>query len=340
MHICPGGAFSGDDGVKLLYDSVAALRTATRIELVCHQHPSAEKGAAENDAVVRVDHCLAAFGPSVYVGLLSLLESGPTEATTDGATAKAGARVSLRLDACRDCPIGAVQPSIARTIADANALVEAAGHQRPFATIEQMAAPASQRTVIDAKPQMSRRQLFTALTGGSKRLLTGSLLPETPPKGTKVAPAERQRLIAALKLASTNGGNAPAELPFANLVAGDNCSACGVCARACPTGALQFVADRNDRYRLSFTSAACTACGVCIDLCEPGALQRAGTPRMSDLAAETTVSLRAGALRRCQRCGAKFDGLPDVKHCPVCEWRRKHPFGARPTPLGARLNQT
>jgi formate hydrogenlyase subunit 6/NADH:ubiquinone oxidoreductase subunit I len=355
LHICPNGAFSGEDGVKLLYDTVAQLRTATSIELACHHHPSPAAGAAGIDAVVRADHCLAAFGPSVYLGLLGLArESEGAEATTkvthseaQAGEAKANAittparpRISVRLDACPNCPLSAAQAGIAQTIAESNALAEAAAHEQPFATITTTPSPVVLRTVIDAKPQLSRRQLFTALSGGGRRLLSGSLLPETPPKGIKTPPPERQRLIAALKYSPSLIEVAPENLPFASLIADDQCSACGVCARVCPTGALAFRADRSDQYRLTFKSAACTACGICINLCEPGALHRTGMPRLAELTAESVVTLREGHLRRCERCGTKFDAPAGIRNCPVCEWRKRHPFGSRPPAMSAKLTKT
>jgi ferredoxin len=355
LHICPNGAFSGEDGVKLLYDTVAQLRTATRIELACHHHPSPAAGAAGIDAVVRVDHCLAAFGPSVYLGWLGLARESegaepkskvtPAEARAGEAAAMvstmhARPRISVRLDACQHCPLSAAQADIAQTIAESNALAGAAAHERPFAVITATPAPAVQRTVIDAKPQLSRRQLFTALSGGGQRLLSGSLLPETPPEGCKTPPPERQRLIAALKYSPSPIEVTPDNLPFARLIADNQCSACGVCARVCPTGALAFSADRSDQYRLTFKSAACTACGICITLCEPGALHRTGMPRLAELAAESIVALREGHLRRCERCGAKFDAPAGIRNCPVCEWRKRHPFGSRPPTMSTRLTKT
>ena len=349
LHICPSGAFSGEDGVKLLYDTVAQLRTATCIELVCHHHPSPAAGAAGIDAVVRADHCLAAFGPSVYLGLLGLARESEKakatmaragEATAKGITTDARPRISVRLDACQTCPLSGAQAGIAQTIAESNALAEAAAHEQPFATITTAPSPAAQRTVIDAKPQLSRRQLFTALSGGGQRLLSGSLLPEPPPKGIKAPPPERQRLIAALKYNPSPIEIVPGNLPFASLTADDQCSACGVCARVCPTGALAFSADRSDQYRLTFKSAACTACGVCINLCEPGALHATGMPRLADLTAESIVTLREGHLRRCERCGTKFDAPAGIRNCPVCEWRKRHPFGSRPPAMSTKLMKT
>ena len=120
-------------------------------------------------------------------------------------------------------------------------------------------------------------------------------------------------------------------LPFAHLTVNDQCTACGVCARICPTGALKLITGDDSTYQLSFTSAACIACDACVQLCEPAVLERT-TATFGEVLSSEVVELRSGLLRACTKCGAKFVAEPDRELCPVCEFRQKNPFGSRLPP--------
>jgi ferredoxin len=115
------------------------------------------------------------------------------------------------------------------------------------------------------------------------------------------------------------------------MIANDHCTACGVCARICPTGALKLIAGEDNTYQLAFTSAACIACDACVQLCEPAALMRT-TATLDEVLSSEVVALRSGTLRACTKCGAKFAAETGSELCSVCEFRRKNPFGSRLPP--------
>ncbi len=312
LHACPTGAFDGDDGVIDLLNYVARLESAGTIELACLQHPAPEKGCPDVTAVIRTKNCLAALGPSAYLGLLVLDVK----------------RIALRLDACSLCPIGKVRSEISNTLATV---------RRILATIDTEARIIELNTVTDRKvrsvyetknPPLSRRDLFRAFVAKAPRqieqILTGD---DNQSTVTKSPSRERRRLINVLKHFSVIKTDVTfPELTFPRLTAESNCSACGICARICPTGALNFLNGEDAQYQLTFSSRACIDCGACLDVCQTAALQRSDAT-LADVLADQSVVLRTGTLRSCAKCGTKFAAESSSDLCHLCDFRRANPTG-------------
>lgn len=76
------------------------------------------------------------------------------------------------------------------------------------------------------------------------------------------------------------------------------CSACGLCARDCPKGAITASGDTG--VRISFRSSLCDACGVCVEVCPEKclALSQAGGENGSD------IVLFQDEFARCEKCGS------------------------------------
>ncbi len=111
----------------------------------------------------------------------------------------------------------------------------------------------------------------------------------------------------------------------------DRCSACTLCARDCPTGAITAAGDAS--VRLSFHSTLCDGCGVCVEVCPEKCLQlkqdKAGT--------HTDVVLFQDEFARCEKCGSVIGSKAMIKRvrsklrtddaslaakiqlCPVCK---------------------
>ena len=324
LSACPTGAFEGDDGVADLLNCAARLESVHTIEIACAQLPAPEKGSADIEAVIRTATCLAALGPSAYLGLMTLGLQ----------------RIYVRLDACATCPIGQVTARIAEAIAQAEQLLGSYGLTDRIVELTVIDA-GDDRPVYEAKhPPLSRRGLFQLFAVKGPRQINRMLTDEGDPGiPAKALPAERRRLINALRrLPAADTSQPLVDLSFARMTVDEKCTACGACARICPTGALAFNAGEDDTYQLSFVDWACLDCGVCLKICRPAALHRADTT-LGNVLNNRAISLQAGRLRSCPKCGAKFSAESGGELCSVCKLRRMDPSG-RFAPPGPGKNKT
>jgi ferredoxin len=127
-----------------------------------------------------------------------------------------------------------------------------------------------------AQPAISRRALLTRLrpqqAAGQEEPVIDDLLQRGAPVSARLpqqTPASRRRLLTVLAAlrATDTGELATAHTPFGAVqVDADRCSSCGLCARFCPTGALQFT-QVDARFALAFQPAACIACNICVVAC-------------------------------------------------------------------------
>lgn len=318
LHQCPVGVFDGRDGVDRLLHCADQLVDRDVIEVACAAHPDVATGDKGVDAVVRTTGCLAALGPSAYVGLAAL-----------------GIRQTrVRLDACATCPLVALEPDIVRTLRKARDLLTAAGHPNAL-IIAPVPVGHKTRLIYSAKnPPVSRRGLFKALTASSNRSAELTA-PADDPQTSTGAPRERRRLIRALRRIEPPATAVVPGSDLTQLAVSDSCTACEVCARACPTHAI-CVERGTDAFAVTFLPSACINCGLCLPLCEPGALTRSGSPTFGALLEAEPRLLHQGALQHCRKCHAPFAGKANNGLCPVCSFRQKHPFGTRPSDISAR----
>lgn len=318
VRTCPVGAFQGDDGFFDLVNLVGRLSERPIVELACARHPSPHQGENEDANVIRTKTCLATLGTSRYLQLLVRVS-----------------QLVVRTDACAECEWGRAQPAITQAIESARSVLAARGEAEQLVQVnEKPTTLAKTRSVYDTKnPPVSRRDLFRVFVAEGTKVAARALDSADESGTGNVPPLERRRLVNVLKQF------VPVEMPewqpvlasnlgFVRLTANEKCTACGICARTCPTGAMKFHSDK-DSYRLTFTSAQCTNCGVCLDLCEPQALQRDGVPTFGELLGNEPQALRVGALKECWRCKQKFADHIQGNLCPVCAYRKANPFGAR-----------
>ncbi len=322
VHLCPTGVFSGDNGAADLFKCASELLGAPVLELVCARHSSPASGPVENAAVIQTQGCLAAFGASVYLNLLTRIP-----------------QLVIRLDACKECALGKIQPEILQTLNVVQNILNVRGEADRMVRIEIGGADWNARPVYSVKnPPVSRRGLFLMLASQGTSLAARAFAPEPErPTAEKSAPLERHYLLEAIRQLppKPDWQSAPTfGRGFVRLAANENCTACGVCARVCPTGALKLDT-QPDEFRLTCAVPRCTDCGACVDLCEPAALSRDGAPTFAEIIAPEPLVLRAGALKRCTRCGARFADAIEKNLCPVCEFRLRHPFGSTSPRAGA-----
>jgi ferredoxin len=78
------------------------------------------------------------------------------------------------------------------------------------------------------------------------------------------------------------------------------CTACGLCARECSSGALTAAEDGT--FRLLFKYGHCLACGRCVEVCPEQALRLERTAEPEKIGGETV--LFESEIVRCSGCGA------------------------------------
>lgn len=103
---------------------------------------------------------------------------------------------------------------------------------------------------------------------------------------------------------------------IAELEVGSKCTACGVCATLCPTGAItqQWT---EGHYNLSYKPALCTNCSVCVSACMTKAIKIKERASLSLLLGMDEVSLFEATKKICAVCRNYFIG-GDSEICPLC----------------------
>lgn len=315
LAVCPTGAY----GYKGLDETQALLRTVRqhnlqRCELLCERNPNAARGLPEAEVGLQVRGCLAGLGAAAY---LLLVSEGLEQAF-------------VRLDACANCPWTALPAEVGRQVVQARRLLATLG--RPEALVAAAPEADSDLTArplwkVDAPPR-SRRDIFR--------------LPATPPEtavndtnqGARFG--QRLGLLRALRHfpepEPEAGDVSLAGLHFASLSMSEDCTACGTCARACPTGALQFH-EADQQFEVTFNPPLCIACDLCDHVCAPKAIRiDHGPSYWAVFGREGEIVLQQGRLKSCERCHASFAARGDEMLCPVCSFRRDNPFGSRIPP--------
>lgn len=333
LHLCPVGAFTGDTGapdVIRCYTHLAARPgDARRLTLVCAQHPDPGRTTDDTQAVIRTPGCLGGLGPSLYVSLAALGVE----------------QITVRLDACAECPLAACAPHIRQTVDKAQILLRGWRLADRVSVLDAPPPPDSPTVpVYDAQhPPISRRAVLTMFSA-DRQAATDALLdvhrPDVPlhllPASAKIIPQERRQLLTALSLLDEPQPQALAPAPapgqaFTWTGIQDSCTACGVCAQACPTGALQLALDEDrGRFELSFLAGICSGCETCLHLCDSDAIFRRPVPFLSQILEPAYQPVHSGAAQFCEKCGATYAGPRSASGlCPPCDFRRKNPFGYR-----------
>lgn len=294
------------------------------VEFACPRKEPFDATRTGAAAVIRVP-CLARLS----LPLLVSLATGPAR------------QVWLHDEPCAACPIGTAQEHFLATVAAAEGILSAWGRAGFIRTWSQYQAALSRserpaQAVDPLQPITTRRGFFSVLRRSSARALgelVGQMIgpeePGTPPSvedrlPQRVPGARRVLTLALAKLGPPQTDRLHAgNLPITDLVVDETCSACRLCARFCPTGALGFVAD-EEHFVLNFTLAHCVDCGLCARACPSESISFVGQFDPACLADATPRHVAAGRLAECAGCGtstaAKGDG---PVHCFVCQAHRQ-----------------
>ncbi|WP_295020767.1 4Fe-4S binding protein [Sulfurimonas sp.] len=108
------------------------------------------------------------------------------------------------------------------------------------------------------------------------------------------------------------------ELTFTSmkLLDSESCTACQMCYRVCPTGAL--TSDLKNS-KIDFDPFLCIKCHICHDVCEPNAITLAPSYRVKEFFEPEVVNLIKFRVRRCDECGVSFSTNSVEALCYRCK---------------------
>ncbi len=324
QEACPTGAIALADGVPGLVDECigcgrcAAVCPTAAITADGFAAPASPDPAATE---VCIDCWRVPFDASpagtLRVPCLGGLSAGWLIALAE----RAGDRPIHLLDrgGCADCRAGATMTEWVAAVTEARIRLHQAG--QPLDALPVIShLPAPQRLApsipaADAEIRMGRRTFFRNLLGSMSRSAealteSGNGEGEAVVLREPAAPLDRLRAVTALAaIARRHGRELPGEiLPQIRL---GECSGHGICARICPTQALQRE-EAADTAELRFFAARCIACGQCARLCPDGAIRV--EPEGGHSMFEVLARWKA---RSCRSCGqVVYETGDDL--CQVC----------------------
>lgn len=313
LPICPTGAIEADDAVPMLFNAVAQLE-GDSIELLCEKHPHPENGFDESTGI-RVRGCLAGLGSGALVALIALGQK----------------RVRLRTDACSACEWAVLGSRVDSQVNAARCILQA-WEQEGAISCEPFLENSSERRFWDAQnPPLSRRDLFRMLSKQGQIALARAMENDVTPSSRKHG-RDQLRLLSAvshLPEFSTDKDFCMDGFDFATVTVSETCTACGTCARVCPTGALQFLKnDEGTVFTLLFENRLCIGCDMCSHVCLPASIHIDHTTAFMEIFGAEKVTLREGDLSKCSQCGAFMAKHAESNLCSLCQYRRKHKFGS------------
>ncbi|MEW6717357.1 MAG: 4Fe-4S dicluster domain-containing protein [Chloroflexota bacterium] len=315
LPVCPVGAYSADDAVPSLLNCAARLE-GRLLELLCELHPSADEGISADSVGIRLRGCLAGLGSGAYLALVAMGIQ----------------RIIARTDVCEDCPWSSLEPRIQAQIAHSNQLLSAWGKDSVLSCITVL-SEGQKRPLWEAEnPPLSRRDLFQMVAKQGQVAIARAMTAEQI-TGERRPGRDRLRIIGAMSHLPECQGETGLLLDtgdYAILSVSEECSACAVCVRVCPTSALQMQQSNKEmHYRLQFNPRLCIGCELCVHVCLPKAMDVNHTPTYSQVfGVSDSVVLSEGKLIQCQNCNVLFATKSDGKYCTTCEYRRKNPFGS------------
>lgn len=327
LHRCPTEAFTRPDSLPGKLVKTVAMLPAGPVDLVCPHHPHPERGPAPQ--AVQMQCCLAALSPATLLEL-----STPKK------------EIWLDDTPCARCSLGQVHPVIRHSAAQASGwagLLTEAGSISLRAEEDEIPLATSRPVYNAANRSVSRRELFDTFKQSGQEIAVAEEKVELVKGGQSVPvsarlphfmPHQRAKILSILeKSPSTQSPITNNQYPkgtsllFTNLpllnlyVDLTRCTACALCARFCPTGALKFLSD-GASFALTFQPSLCLGpdCNICILACPEQAVSTQPVTESPNLF--TKKPLAMGDLRPCQRCQQPIAQGPDLPNtCFACRPR-------------------
>ncbi len=327
VHACPTGAIEQPgrrEWQRRLHATAAALPGA--IELTCPLGEEASRSPVTTR--IRTQRCLSALS---LADLIDLARNREQDIWLDD-----------RL--CAICPLSNAHSTILHMVQQANTLLAAWGRVTRVRTYTLDQERLEESHVVaeytSGETPLSRRELFHVIRGYMVRAalsMAEELIPtvqegHVSPLDERLrqeVPPHRRHLTAALQRLGAPQAEIIdlTDLPWTVVQVSDACSACGLCARFCPTGALRFHlipprSDENGSFALTFIPPDCVDCGVCALACPETAISYGHVIYTSWLVTREEALLHEGEVVPCEMCGA-----PTVKAepplCYACKAQRR-----------------
>jgi ferredoxin len=96
----------------------------------------------------------------------------------------------------------------------------------------------------------------------------------------------------------------------------ESCTACQMCYRVCPTGALTSDIKNS---KIDFDPFLCIKCNICHDVCEPEAITLSTAYNVKEFFEPAVQNLISFRVRRCDECNIIFSTNTEDKMCYRCK---------------------
>lgn len=95
----------------------------------------------------------------------------------------------------------------------------------------------------------------------------------------------------------------------------ESCTACQMCYRVCPSGALSSDVKNS---KIDFDPFLCIKCNICHDVCESDAITLSSSYNVKEFFEPAVVNLASFKVKRCNECNVIFSTNGDEKLCYRC----------------------
>ncbi len=301
---CPTQVFSSSqwDETTIIFDVKAKGAKETQFFCGIHSAPYLSK-EEKGKGAIQIPTCLSSLSKGAWydIGLLTAVE--------------------LRLDECEECSMKSTLKRMNIAVETAIEWLSASGHISDFAYIDIAAKIQKKKKYQAAESGLkvtSRRDLFLSVI---EKVKESRLTPDYLESAGKVngkrknlLPDWQKRLEESYKKHYQEGGS-PVFWP--DIQISSDCVKCGMCARFCPTQALQItVKDRESIH--TFISGRCLDCRVCMLFCPTQSITR---DRNIDNEPFEYREIYKTPVEKCKRCEAHTL----VNEQGLCYWCRKEP---------------